>query len=174
MIGTTHSMNKILEQYETKEYFFSFYSPEFLNGEKIVSFLKKVDEDFNPRLTVIHDLSEYAEKIIKRADAIYAINKGDLEVCGMNVFYLRNRDSEYCYGSLLAISPDFRGKGLSKKLTEALISYCKTEPIKGVLCKIWSTNVKSLKMHTSLGFEIYGTEERNSSDDHTLLLKLLF
>ena len=35
---TNPPIDKILEQYETEEYFFSLYSPEYLNAEKIVRF----------------------------------------------------------------------------------------------------------------------------------------
>ena len=167
-------MNRILEKYETDEYFFSFLSPELINAEKIQSLLQKVDTDFNPRLSIIHDLSKYAEKIINQADAIYAITKSDFKVCGISVFYLRNRISDYGYWTMLAILNEYRGKGLGRKLSEAMISCCKMEPTKGILSKAWSTNIPSVQLHASLGFEIDGMEKRNNSDDYTVKFKLLF
>ena len=93
----------ILDSFRAKTYFFTPHDPDIINIENIERLLRIVDFEFNPKLTNIHKLNEYAQKLIEIADVIYAIKTSDQELCGISVFYLRNRVSEYCHWTCMAV-----------------------------------------------------------------------
>lgn len=160
----------ILEAFDSEKYFFTEYNSKIMSAKDIEEYLKNFDGEFNPKLSDIHNLFEYAQKVIKLSDAIFAVSKDNNELYGMNVFYLKNRISEYCHRSFIAVSREHRGEGLAQKLTESMIRLCKVEKVSGILSQTWSKNDVSLKLHLSNGFEVYGKEMRNGSDDYTVKL----
>lgn len=160
----------ILEAFGSEKYFFTEYNSKIISAKDIEDFLKIVDDEFDPKLSDMHNLFEYAEKVIKLSDAIFAVSKDSNKLYGMNVFYLRNRISEYCHRPFIAVSRELRGEGLAQKLTESMIRLCKVEKVSGILSQTWAKNDVSLKLHLSNGFEVYGKEKRNGSDDYTIKL----
>jgi len=160
----------ILEAFESEKYFFTEFNSKIMSVKDIEEFLKIVDVEFNPKLSDIHNLFEYAKKVIKLSDAIFVVSKDNNELYGMIVFYLRNRISEYCQWTLLAVIPEQRDEGLAQKLIESMIRLCKVEKVPGILSQTWSKNDVSLKLHFSNGFKVDGKQKRNGSDDYTVKL----
>ena len=161
----------ILEKFDSEKYFFTQFNPKIMGAEDIESFLKLVDGEFKPKLTSLHNLFDYAEKIIKLSDAVFVVSRNSNTICAINVFYLSNRKDEYCHWSMLAVSPEHRGQRLGKLLTECMIMCCELETVSAVLSQTWSQNTASINLHLSNGFEICGKSQRPGSDDYTLKLR---
>lgn len=60
----------------------------------------------------------------------------------------------------LAITPEYRNRGLGKKLIEAMLNYARTLNIVKVTLEVRQSNENALKAYKSLGFNIEGKRSR--------------
>ena len=67
------------------------------------------------------------------------------------------------------VTPNFRGKGIARKLMETVITVLETKNIEIIKLSVVTTNTNAVKMYKSLGFTIYGTEEGSIKVNNTYI-----
>lgn len=123
-----------------------------MKEETILSLLKDVDSEFHPNLSNKTDLHLFAKKAIEIAHCEYEEDEnGNLK--GLVVGYTNDIQNGYSYISLVAVSPNYRKRGIAKKLITQFIAYAK----KLIYIKkigIHTNNPIALSMYQNIGFEI--------------------
>lgn len=57
----------------------------------------------------------------------------------------------------LAVSPDFRGRGIALSLVEALISRLIAQDIEALMLEVRESNTPAIRLYEKLGFSVVGT-----------------
>jgi phosphinothricin acetyltransferase len=58
------------------------------------------------------------------------------------------------------VAPEWRGRGVGKRLLESLIAAAETAGIWTLQAAVFPENIATLRLHTSLGFRLVGRRER--------------
>ncbi|MBN2222142.1 MAG: ribosomal protein S18-alanine N-acetyltransferase [Vallitaleaceae bacterium] len=102
-------------------------------------------------------------------DAYYLVMEENGKVLGYGGFW---KILDEAHITNLAITPEFRGRKLGKKLLEAMLNYCRTLEIKKATLEVRESNFVALKVYTSLGFYIEGKRSRyytNPTEDAMIM-----
>jgi ribosomal protein S18 acetylase RimI-like enzyme len=168
----TDQVRRILEKHSSRNYIFKEYDPDIITYKKVEIFLNSVSHEFNPKLCDIHNLAEYAKKVVNLSDAIFICLRNTNEIIGIAVYYLKNRIDNFCHLTLIAVKDIYREEGLAKKLIKIMEKISKEEQVSGILTQTWSQNKVALNFYVSNGFVPCVKEKRPNSDDYSIKLKL--
>ena len=62
---------------------------------------------------------------------------------------------DYALITDLYVKPEYRGKGIGKKLLLTVLEYLKREGVKYVEITVWANNIKAINLYKKLGFKEY-------------------
>ena len=135
--------------------------------EKMLIFLKKIDNLFKIPLHKKVNIEEYVNKIISLAE-VYIMYKENEIIAGV-VFYTNNLSEKKAYISLVGVLEDYQNKGIGKKILKEVLKKIKRNKLKQV--GIHTDNKYALKIYKSLNFYIISEEngryylEKNLEED---------
>lgn len=135
--------------------------------EKMLIFLKKIDNLFKIPLHKKVNIEEYVNKIISLAE-VYIMYKENEIIAGV-VFYTNNLSEKKAYISLVGVLEDYQNKGIGKKIFKEVLKRIKRNKLKQV--GIHTDNKYALKIYKSLKFYIISEEngryylEKNLEED---------
>lgn len=135
--------------------------------EKMLIFLKKIDNLFKIPLHKKVNIEEYVNKIISLAE-VYIMYKENEIIAGV-VFYTNNLSEKKAYISLVGVLEDYQNKGIGKKIFKEVLKKIKRNKLKQV--GIHTDNKYALKIYKSLNFYIISEEngryylEKNLEED---------
>lgn len=135
--------------------------------EKMLIFLKKIDNLFKIPLHKKVNIEEYVNKIISLAE-VYIMYKENEIIAGV-VFYTNNLSEKKAYISLVGVLEDYQNKGIGKKIFKEVLKRIKRNKLKQV--GIHTDNKYALKIYKSLNFYIISEEngryylEKNLEED---------
>lgn len=135
--------------------------------EKMLIFLKKIDNLFKIPLHKKVNIEEYVNKIISLAE-VYIMYKENEIIAGV-VFYTNNLSEKKAYISLVGVLEDYQNKGIGKKILKEVLKKIKRNRLKQV--GIHTDNKYALKIYKSLNFYIISEEngryylEKNLEED---------
>ncbi len=133
---------------------------------------KRTDEMWKSRLE---------KDVTKNMFRMYFAESAGKLVCMININFHRDEKIKHIgeIGSVYVI-PEFRGKGISKKLLEEAISFAKQEvKIRKVVLEVTVTQIAAVSLYEKLGFRNVGVlkDELKVGDqylDHIYMEKLLY
>lgn len=128
--------------------------------EEVFSILLKFDNCFLPSLTnTITDLSTYTEKLFLNANIICVTN--NKEIIGFVAFYSNDEIDKIGYITLIAVLPNYTGKGFGKMLLNKCIEKCKQNNMKKLKLEVNKNNYNAIKFYKKNGFKAI-QENQNS------------
>ena len=127
-----------------------------VDKEIIYSFLKKIDDDFSPKLSSKVNLLEYVDKIISCSKLL--IDCKDEVLRGLVVLYCNNTNERIAYIPLVGVDSLYRGRGIAKNLLLEAIDISKSNGMKCV--QVHSNNPIAIKMYQNIGFQIVSGDNR--------------
>nr|WP_315142674.1 GNAT family N-acetyltransferase [uncultured Flavobacterium sp.] len=130
----------------------------------IVELLHELDKDFDPTLSSIINISNYAEKIKNNAKIMSYFDKGNL--VAFIAFYCNDLETRIGFMSMLAVSKNNQGKGLARSLIKSSIDLLKNENFNRYRLEVFKTNNKAINLYKKMGFEVI------SELDFSLILEL--
>jgi len=71
----------------------------------------------------------------------------------------------------IAVHPDFRRKGVGKKILEYLLKLARKNEINRVFLEVRETNPSAINLYESFGFKTVGRREKYYSGEDALILK---
>lgn len=130
----------------------------------IVALLHELDKDFDPTLSSIINISNYAEKIKNNAKIMSYFDNGNL--VAFIAFYCNDLETRIGFMSMLAVSKNNQGKGLARSLIKSSIDLLKNENFNRYRLEVFKTNNKAINLYKKMGFEVI------SELDFSLILEL--
>lgn len=91
------------------------------------------------------------------SNAHYLVMEEDNNIIGYGGFWQILDEGHF---TNLAITSEYRNKGLGKKLIEAMLNYARTLEIVKVTLEVRENNVNALRAYKALGFHIEGKRSR--------------
>jgi len=76
----------------------------------------------------------------------------------------------------VAVSPDFRRRGIARSLVEALIDFSRKQSLSVMLLEVRNANLPAIELYASFGFEVVGRRPnyyKNPREDALLMTKVL-
>ena len=103
--------------------------------------------------------------------AHYLVMEEDNRVIGYGGFWKILDEGHF---TNLAITPEYRHRGLGKKLIEAMLNYGRTLGIDKVTLEVRETNENALRAYATLGFHIEGKRRRyyTNPDEDAMIMWL--
>jgi ribosomal-protein-alanine N-acetyltransferase len=100
----------------------------------------------------IGNTDEYVDKISNHSTILPFIEEGRLQ--GFISYYNNDPDKENAFLTLIAIHPDFQGKGLGKKLLSFSIADLEQKKFKNYSLEVLKDNTIAIALYESFGFKI--------------------
>ena len=116
--------------------------------KEIVAFLNVVDEDFAPRLSERINFNDFALKVLEKSDLI--VYRESTQIIGLVVLYCNDYQTQRAYISLVAVHPEYRGRGIAKRMMNSAIQ--KAQRAGMSILGIHTNNIVALNMYLSFGF----------------------
>ena len=133
-----------------------------MSKDDLLLFLQKVDSLFPINLSDKTDLNILAEKFISLGTVFYVYDNND--IVGLIAGY-NNDDVNHCaYISVLAVLPNYQGKGYASKLISDFTNDCINKNIKRIELFTHKSNENAIKMYKKNGFVIDGTNNQRPND----------
>lgn len=111
--------------------------------------MREIEEDIDANSLHILVL----ENIIIGAASVAPINELDC------FDYWKSKDGRHKEIARVVVSPDYRGKGLAKKIVNDLITILKKSNCSSIHLSVAINNIPAYKTYSSLGFIVVGEEE---------------
>jgi len=130
------------------------------SADRILEFLRSVDDSFGPSLSSRVDLHIYSQKLANDAENIF------LTANGMPIahaaFYCNDRNTKVAFVSSLSVRAEFRGKGAGEFLINTVIQNCAATGMESVRLEALDQNPRAITFYRKLGFEInnFGAMEK--------------
>ncbi|NHW03473.1 GNAT family N-acetyltransferase [Stutzerimonas degradans] len=79
---------------------------------------------------------------------------GELEIVGVNIYYINNRDSRQntIHEGFIGVVPEFGGRGIATKMRKAAIRHFASAGFSGISTRISLNNIASLSPARKVGF----------------------
>lgn len=129
-----------------------------MKKNEILLFLQKVDSLFPIKLSDKTDLTTLSEKFISLG-TVFSISENE-DTVGLIAGYNNDGVNLKAYISVLAILPEYQGKGYASKLLSDFTEDCKKKKIKRIELFTHKTNKNAINMYKKNGFII---DENNKS-----------
>ncbi|MGY5846889.1 GNAT family N-acetyltransferase [Salegentibacter sp. HM20] len=128
--------------------------------------LKKVNKSFQPSLlerltkrSTVNNFSEYIRKLLSFGNIIIACDSQNIK--GLIMFYNNDSKNQEAYISVIAVTPEFQGQGISSELIRFSIRESKNNKMKSLYVKTWPENKAAIKLYEKNGFMILRVDKEN-------------
>ncbi|RLG22551.1 hypothetical protein DRN72_01565 [Methanosarcinales archaeon] len=129
-----------------------FRNATFQDRDEIVEMLKEVDENFCPPLSSREvGITERVDRVLKREGSEYVLCEVDGKMVGIVGYDIHEG---WAYINLLAVRPQYTGKGIGRSLLKTAEKRLEEKGIKRVKVCTWSTNEKAIMLYKSLGYYV--------------------
>jgi ribosomal protein S18 acetylase RimI-like enzyme len=129
---------------------------QFLTHTKMVEFIKKFGDLTPEPMSEIYDLDEYADKWLKNADFLFAVDQE--KIVGFRAIYTNTQITKSAHGLLLSVLPEYQGLGIGRQMYLQTIEFAKQKGMERIYILVHYENSRALNLFTSLGFEVVKTE----------------
>lgn len=129
-----------------------------MKKDEILLFLQKVDSLFPIKLSDKTDLTTLSEKIISLGT--YFSISDNKNIVGLITGYNNDEENHKAYISVLAVLPEYQGKGYASELLSKFTKDCQKKKINRIELYTHKTNENAIKLYKKNGFLI---DENNKS-----------
>lgn len=97
--------------------------------------------------------------LMQSPDALLLVAEDQNEIIGSGYALIKksekdyNRFKEYAYLGFMYVSPEHRGKGVNRVITDELVNWAKSRNISEVRLDVYSENESAIKAYEKAGFE---------------------
>lgn len=125
---------------------------------EILNILNEFDTVFSPPLSRDRqDFAQYAKKLAHQATTYTAEN--NRKRVGFITFYCADVNAEAAFISLLAVLPDYKGKGIAQDLLNKCVEEAKETGKKAITLEVETANEQAIRFYQKNGFQL--TEKTN-------------
>lgn len=117
---------------------------------ELVDTLKKYDEYFMPRLSVLNDLNKWGRKLYEKGIVHYYLNEADAFV-GMTAFYANDITSREGFLTLIFLDQQYQGRGLSEVLFDDVVRECKLRGMNLLKLEVEKENDSARRFYQRMG-----------------------
>lgn len=130
------------------------------NNYLVTSLSTKEDEkEWERIISKVFDFECNIEKNLKNEpifnkDRVFIIKDKNKIIATASAWYREEFGEDYGYLHMVAVDPDYRGKGLSSIVVNKAMEYMKNEGRKKVILKTDDYRIEAIGLYKSLGFNI--------------------
>ena len=144
---------KILNNILIDDIIIKHISETDLRQENILNFIKLLDNDFIPPLSLRTNISRWSEKLYRKSIVLLALRKNvPNKIIGILCFYANNSNNLYSYIPFLGISKKHRRMGLARLMLNECFIILKKNNFKTIGVKTENNN-SALEIYKKLGFK---------------------
>lgn len=141
--------------------------PKLLEFEQAII---EYERPFNPTLKEekisYYDLSELIKS--KTTEVLIVLVDGQIIASGYvsiknAVDYLKHK--QYAYLGFMYVQPEFRGKGINKRIINGLVAWGKGEGISEFRLEVYAENAGAIRAYEKVGFQSHMIEMRFGEED---------
>lgn len=133
----------------------------------ILEHLKDCDKDFVPPLSNRVNLSDYAAKLVQKAERFEAWSMDKL--VALVAVYANNLTERTAFITNVSVIPAHTGKGLAGKLLRSSFIQLKALTFRKVLLEVSPSNEKAMNLYKKTGFLFL---EKKDENNHILVYNL--
>jgi ribosomal protein S18 acetylase RimI-like enzyme len=123
------------------------------NQKDLELFLKKIDNDFRPKLSSRNNLSLWSKKLFEKSIIFIAIEKKSSKIVAFLSFYCNDSKKEIAYIAAVGVLSGFRKRGLAKRMLSWCFDYIKEKNFNFIELEVRENN-SALKIYKKMGFYI--------------------
>lgn len=138
----------------------NYKTEKITNPEIIKTYLERYNDYFNPPLTNICNLSEYAEKLGAYANN-YVFKDEQNNIIGFIAFYNNDNKNKIGYLTLIVVDVLYSGKGCGNILLNEFENKCKENNIKSLKLEVNKLNKHAMDFYVRNGY-VFAKEKENS------------
>ncbi len=110
------------------------------------------NEEFSPSLgDICINIDEFSEKLMNSAIVILAIHQ--CCIIGFVAIYANDRQTKTAFISLIAVKPDFYGRGISAQLLSIAEDYAYQHGMTSIKLEVRQDNLRAIKFYNNHGYE---------------------
>jgi ribosomal protein S18 acetylase RimI-like enzyme len=130
----------------------------------------KLDKNLKNPLRVKEQYYKYYKRKFKNEDCRFFVAEENRKVIGYIVGWIERlpgiyRHKKRGYVADVFVLEEHRGKGVGKKLLEALLKWFKSQKVRWIRLSVYSNNTNAVKVWKKLGFKDYVIEMEMSLKD---------
>lgn len=133
-----------------------------MTEDELLLFLQEVDSLFPIKLSDKINLKELCSKFLS-VGTLFSIFENN-KLVGLLAGYNNDLENSKAYISVLAILPQYQGKGYASKLILDFTNDCINKKIKRIELFTHKSNENAIKMYKKNGFIIEGTNNQRPND----------
>lgn len=123
-----------------------------LNKSVLMTFLHKIDKDFNPHLSQKTNIDSFCDKMLSNAKLFVSYSSGGA-IKGLVAIYANDFECRYSYIPLLAVDSNYRHQGIAWTLMNQAIDYVRSLGTDKINCiGIHTNNPVAFHLYEKLGF----------------------
>lgn len=120
-----------------------------VSAKQIFQYLRNANHMFLPILSEQVDLTNYANKISRYADVIWAID--GKRIAGMCAYYANEPPSAYL--TSISVLPEFQKTGIAHRMLRQAIKSCQARNFMYLDLHVFQQNVQAIALYRQIGFE---------------------
>jgi ribosomal protein S18 acetylase RimI-like enzyme len=137
---------------------------------RLQDYLNRCDAWIDPPLSARTSPAEFAKKILAYGSAIMAFAENHREA-GLVAFYANDRNTQVAYITLVAVTPEFRAKGLGRQLVEMAITESRSEGMVLMRLEVYHDNNPAIALYKRCGFLECDEPEGVSREDKSIFME---
>lgn len=128
--------------------------------DEIHQIIKMFDTDFEPSLSEILNLNNYADKLLQNA-VVYTIKENDIFL-GFTAFYANDSETHVAYLAQIAVKLEARNRKIGKILLDSCIETSKRHGMNKLKLEVNNCNTVAIKFYEDNSFNFCGNASANS------------
>jgi len=122
-----------------------------LSHFEIKQYLDEVDKYFDPPLSSYTNVHDYSKKLSKYAETFCWFERERL--IGLVAMYCNTLETRKAFITSVSVHPDFRKKGIAKKLLREAIKFASEKEFKEISLEVFNNTRGAIRLYNSLCFK---------------------
>lgn len=123
-----------------------------LGCSDVLIFIKDIDREFFPSLSLKVDLTLWSKKIFDKSYILIVTDSNKSKILALLSFYCNDYKNSYSYIPLVGVLKDYRKLGLAKAMFKECFTILKKDNFKTLGIKTWKGSL-AYNIYSSLGFK---------------------
>lgn len=158
-----------MNYYNQDNIVFEYFEATKENEILLYQYLISIDNSFIPKLSSYLDIEIYSKKLIN--NACICISKYNGAFVGMAAVYMNNKADKIAYLSIIAVSDQFKGQGVSQILLDQVIKKSQNQGMTDFKLEVNKANARAISFYEKNGF--VKTEENTNNPLTIFMYKIL-
>lgn len=132
--------------------------PTKISLSEFVSVLENYDSYFQPNLSELNNLKQWAEKVYNNA-IVDCFKNENKQVIGLTAYYCNDVEHFEAYLTLIFVDKQFQGGGIAESLFKQVLQSCKLKGMRTLKLECGNENHQANKFYVKMGGHLYSQND---------------